>query len=251
MKQTTLIITALSLLVVAVLMISGFRGGITGGTITCNTPYILVGTDCCLDSNDNKICDKDEIYKTVIDPVEPPREEIIETPVIGAPEELPAGRYTLALGESIIFEGKTVTLVGVENLPMLKGIYNVDGVEREVFSTKEMELINGIKVTNLKYLNLENGFIVKLEKLILEEGEYLIDTRKDLTIKGKTLTLYDVTESEDVRKINLMITGTDIEPGTLILEEGETGTFAGLEITNLYAFPSGFKLDRQAIIKVI
>jgi hypothetical protein len=26
----------------------------------CNTPYILVGTDCCLDSNDNAICDTEE-----------------------------------------------------------------------------------------------------------------------------------------------------------------------------------------------
>ncbi len=29
----------------------------------CNKPYILVGWDCCLDQNDNKICDKDEIAK--------------------------------------------------------------------------------------------------------------------------------------------------------------------------------------------
>lgn len=28
--------------------------------VTCNPPYILVGTECCLDANDNKICDKDE-----------------------------------------------------------------------------------------------------------------------------------------------------------------------------------------------
>lgn len=27
---------------------------------TCNKPYILVGDDCCLDKNDNRICDKDE-----------------------------------------------------------------------------------------------------------------------------------------------------------------------------------------------
>ncbi|GEM_PF-5751657 len=26
----------------------------------CNKPYILVGTSCCLDQNNNKICDKDE-----------------------------------------------------------------------------------------------------------------------------------------------------------------------------------------------
>ena len=29
--------------------------------IVCNKPYILVGTDCCLDQNDNSICDRDEL----------------------------------------------------------------------------------------------------------------------------------------------------------------------------------------------
>jgi len=28
--------------------------------VTCNKPYILVGTSCCLDNNDNHICDNDE-----------------------------------------------------------------------------------------------------------------------------------------------------------------------------------------------
>lgn len=28
---------------------------------TCNKPYILVGTSCCLDKNDNSICDSDEV----------------------------------------------------------------------------------------------------------------------------------------------------------------------------------------------
>lgn len=28
--------------------------------IVCNKPYILVGTSCCLDQNDNLICDEDE-----------------------------------------------------------------------------------------------------------------------------------------------------------------------------------------------
>ncbi len=28
--------------------------------VTCNKPYILVGTSCCLDVNDNAICDRDE-----------------------------------------------------------------------------------------------------------------------------------------------------------------------------------------------
>lgn len=29
--------------------------------VTCSKPYIQVGTDCCLDSNDNSMCDKDEV----------------------------------------------------------------------------------------------------------------------------------------------------------------------------------------------
>ena len=28
--------------------------------VTCNSPYIKVGTSCCLDENDNSICDNDE-----------------------------------------------------------------------------------------------------------------------------------------------------------------------------------------------
>ena len=29
-------------------------------TLVCNKPYIQVGNECCLDENDNSICDKDE-----------------------------------------------------------------------------------------------------------------------------------------------------------------------------------------------
>jgi hypothetical protein len=32
----------------------------TQPTVVCNKPYILVGTECCLDQNDNSVCDKDE-----------------------------------------------------------------------------------------------------------------------------------------------------------------------------------------------
>lgn len=36
--------------------------------VTCNKPHILVGTSCCLDKNDNSICDKDE---TISEPTSP------------------------------------------------------------------------------------------------------------------------------------------------------------------------------------
>src|SRR3989339_904104 len=38
----------------------GDLGRLSEKAIVCNTPYIRVGIECCLDQNDNKICDKDE-----------------------------------------------------------------------------------------------------------------------------------------------------------------------------------------------
>lgn len=32
----------------------------TSPTVTCNTPYILVGLECCLDNDANAVCDRDE-----------------------------------------------------------------------------------------------------------------------------------------------------------------------------------------------
>ncbi len=34
--------------------------GCVSDTVECNEPYIRVGSDCCLDKNENNICDSDE-----------------------------------------------------------------------------------------------------------------------------------------------------------------------------------------------
>ena len=45
---------------VTLLVILIFLTGCFNQEIICNKPYILVGDKCCLDANDNKICDQDE-----------------------------------------------------------------------------------------------------------------------------------------------------------------------------------------------
>lgn len=66
MDRTLIIIIFLAS---AILLVgAGCDSGITGGVVAplqpvCNKPYILVGTDCCLDQNDNSICDLDEPSK--------------------------------------------------------------------------------------------------------------------------------------------------------------------------------------------
>ena len=54
------ILALLAVLVIGVVLISGCIEGLQEEEVTCNKPYIKVGNDCCLDMNDNGICDKDE-----------------------------------------------------------------------------------------------------------------------------------------------------------------------------------------------
>ncbi len=51
------------LLCVLVLSVA-LLAGCTGESIVCKTPYIRVGSSCCLDRNDNGLCDTDETTTT-------------------------------------------------------------------------------------------------------------------------------------------------------------------------------------------
>jgi hypothetical protein len=48
-------------------------------TPTCNKPYILVGNDCCLDKDDNSICDSDETTKEITKEVLTEKDVIIDS----------------------------------------------------------------------------------------------------------------------------------------------------------------------------
>src|SRR3989344_6180931 len=54
MRKGILIVLVFSLLLIAACKVK----------LVCNEPYIPYGTDCCLDQNGNKICDKDEAAAT-------------------------------------------------------------------------------------------------------------------------------------------------------------------------------------------
>lgn len=53
----------LVLIVLGVIALSGcgsLRSSPTGNVVVCNPPYMQLGLDCCLDKNNNRICDTDE-----------------------------------------------------------------------------------------------------------------------------------------------------------------------------------------------
>ena len=52
---------AISLLIIFAFLVSACSPQVKTQQPVCNKPYILVGNDCCLDKDDNSICDKDEV----------------------------------------------------------------------------------------------------------------------------------------------------------------------------------------------
>ncbi|ODS38976.1 MAG: hypothetical protein A7316_06505 [Candidatus Altiarchaeales archaeon WOR_SM1_86-2] len=59
MKSKYLGLGRLAIIIATVVLISGCIQQ-KQETVTCDPPYIKVGTTCCLDQNSNNICDKDE-----------------------------------------------------------------------------------------------------------------------------------------------------------------------------------------------
>jgi hypothetical protein len=51
----------IGLIFASLIIVIGVSGCVQ--TSTCNKPYILVGTSCCLDQNSNGICDEAETFK--------------------------------------------------------------------------------------------------------------------------------------------------------------------------------------------
>ena len=75
------------LLMMCVLFLIGCEGidisEVSKEVIICNQPYIRVGTQCCLDNNNNSICDKDEKVVEIVEQKEKAKEEAIPEEEIG------------------------------------------------------------------------------------------------------------------------------------------------------------------------
>lgn len=249
----------LAFLVLTILILSGCgESSITGGAVVCNKPYILVGNDCCLDKNDNNVCDKDE-EDVAAEQVEPPKGEIIEEQIEEVKEEIVEevveqnnGEYVMKEGETITFQAKDIMLDKIDYFQnKLEVTLNVDGTVRQIYDTKNIEIINGLKVQVLEYEQLKNSVTLKVEKFELGPNEYLVDTRKDLSLIGKPEI--SITDILDDGAITFNVQKENELDSNLRLDEGEFITVQGITITNIEGFPrttSGVKAEKYAIIKV-
>jgi len=236
-----------------ILIISLLIIGCSQYQIACEEPYILVGDSCCIDENSNNICDKDESQSSDIDAVDvgkdielPQKEEEPPTEVEGEPQiEVLEEEVTLKGGETTTYNGKEIKFISVGNFGVKTEFkVEVDGVERDIYDTKTLEIVQGIEVIPLRLDLLKNQVTFKFNVLKLGEYEHLLDTNKNLMIYGKEIRLRNIMDDEAIL--------VDIIDGTLKtrIREGFSKEIDGIQITNVNAFFRDFLDERYAIIKV-
>jgi len=232
MKSILLGFTVFALFLTAFL-ISGCNG-VTTNAVVCNKPYILVGSSCCLDADDNNICDKDEVEEP-----ETPSEEP-EEPEPGVQTE-----FMLSKGESIYVFGKTFTLVEFSVFQgKLETVVDVDGVTWVIHETKKPEIVNGLVVTPVSVDKLQTYIVINIEPFKLKTDEYLFRIDKEQVILGKVLVLKNIQDDDGVL-VGALGSTTDV-----FIMPGQTKAYEGLKITNVESFYRLVRVERYAILKV-
>ena len=162
----------------------------------CNKPYILVGTSCCLDSNDNRICDTDEAKaegkpEAMPEPkAETPKAEMPNAEQKAQPSLLP-DQYKLKEGDSVTIAGKKVIFLSMDPSPgLLRVTVSVDGVEGDIYKTDNGMVLNGLRVKPDYFYPLEHSALFELKEFKTGPGEYFFQgIGASHTFDGKTVQL--------------------------------------------------------------
>ena len=172
--------------------------------ITCNKPYILVGTECCLDQNDNGICDRDESQTEHLEEVP------IEQTIFTVSRVKDGDTFFLNTGEEL-------RLIGI-NTPESYEDYYQEATERleELVLGKKVTLEKDVSEIDkygrlLRYVYVNDKFV---NKIMVEEGwaksyphEPDIKYKKEFnslesSAKSKELGIWEVEEDEEEKGTN-------------------------------------------------
>jgi len=164
--------------------------GCSSQKVVCNKPYILVGSECCLDQDDNGICDKDEIK-------EEPEVEVKEEPKAEVNEESTESKFSLNdLQADInkVISYKTVLTKDTED----------NTAEFYLYSDLRSRLLGkfpsggeGYKATEPYNKVLTKRFV--LVSRIKDNADYLKDSDEfyDYVVKNKDYILAPIQEGRD------------------------------------------------------
>jgi hypothetical protein len=205
----------------------------TTNAVVCNRPYILVGTACCLDANNNGVCDKDEVQTPENPPVTPP----VKTP----------SEFTMKDGDVVTVAGKDVTLFDFSIFQgKLEAVVDVDGKTWDIYESNKPEIVNGLRITAVEIGRLQTYVVLKIEPLVLAPGEYLFNTNVDQVVLGRIVRLTDIQDDDGVM-VTVVDGGQEYD---IFVMPNDTKVAGGLKITNVEAFHRTTRAERYAILRV-
>ena len=212
---------------------TGSATNATTNAVVCNKPYMLVGTSCCLDVNNNGICDKDETPTTPTTP---------ETPPVQTSE------FTMKKGGVVNVAGKRVTL---EDFSIYQGkletIVDVDGEGWVIHETQKPEIVNGLRITAISVDRLQTYIMLKIVPEELDADEYLLRVGERQVILGQEFELAKIQDEDG----GALLTVVDGDPEGVFIMLGMTKEYQGLEITNIEPFYRDIRAEGYGIFRIV
>lgn len=153
--------------------------------IECNEPYMRFETGCCLDENENKICDSDEVKQDV-----GKKEEIIEeqpTPIIVEENPLPTTvdkeikpepAFTLELipvKDHIRILDQAIFIMKIDNLKRPMETYTIEITDQNWYLKSSPYMVPIRAAVGSLSSNKIRLILQPNKKYITEKGNYTID----------------------------------------------------------------------------
>lgn len=224
----------------------------------CKKPYFeFKKGECCLDNNNNSICDESEPKEERTEmpvPQENVKEAIVEEtkepePVIITPEEPKEETFKMAVGDTVKFNKLDIKLLELNIGENLNAVFDVGGKKTTIFNTKNIDIVGDISIyiDTIAGSGDDTSLNLIVKKYTLDPDSYLIRFGDTLNIGGKIIYIRDITKGEKEMAIL-------IDVGELLKErvqEGKSKSYDNVEITNIKVFFKGSKLENYALLKIV
>ena len=248
----------IALFLLTTLFISACAKEVVNESSFCKKPYFeFKKGECCLDNNNNYVCDESEPKEEVKskmpvpeqDKVEEAVVEEIKDPVITQPEEPKEETFKMSVGDTVKFNKLEIKLLELNIGENLNAVFDVGGKKTTIFNTKNIDIVGdfSLYIDTIAGSGDDTSLNLVVKKYTLDPDSYLVRFGDTLSIGGKIIYIRDIMKGEKEEAIL-------IDVGTLLkerIQEGRSKTYDNVEITNIKVFFKGNKLENYALLKIM
>lgn len=158
--------------------------------VICNTPYIRYGLECCLDKNNNSICDNHEVTDTLEENISQENEQISQEETLNTSENTLLKRikesFTKLNNLSLIFILGSILFMIIAIIYLIKRLRNINQIEKRDADSRKFKKLEklsaynklGQKIGNIKGVYLDEkskeiyGWAIELDENIAKSMNF-------------------------------------------------------------------------------